>query len=98
LPNVEINEAGGLHAMNVGVHRRRPPKSFDADRVCDELGCETRLSVYNPRQLCWQHEPPRKYNPKVGRTRNSDRLRAPVDAAGPRIPPPTPIQNALASS
>ena len=25
------------------------------DRVCEEPGCTTRLSIYNMRSRCWQH-------------------------------------------
>lgn len=72
--NSPIDEVATLRAMNVGIHRR-PLKTFQANRTCEETGCDTRLSVYNPRQHCWQHEPLRTYHPKVGRTRNSDRTR-----------------------
>lgn len=71
--NPQMDQEVTLRAMNVGIHRR-PLKRFQADRTCEKPGCQTRLSVYNPRQLCWQHEPIRTYRPKVGRTRNSDRL------------------------
>lgn len=63
----------GLRAMQVGDYRR-PLKTFEADRTCEEPGCQTRLSVYNDRARCWQHEPARSYHPKVGRTRNTDRM------------------------
>jgi hypothetical protein len=35
----------------------RPSKSFGADRVCREPGCETKLSRYNNGKYCYQHEP-----------------------------------------
>jgi hypothetical protein len=33
----------------------RPSRTVDADRTCEEAGCETRLSRYNPKGRCWQH-------------------------------------------
>jgi hypothetical protein len=73
MPNGQSETGSSLRAMNVGIHRR-PMNTFRADRTCAEPGCETRLSVYNPRQRCWLHEPAHAYHPKVGRTRNSDRV------------------------
>jgi hypothetical protein len=35
----------------------RPSKSFGANRVGREAGCETRLSMYNNGKYCYQHEP-----------------------------------------
>jgi hypothetical protein len=35
----------------------RPSKSFGDNRVCREVGCETRLSKYNNGKYCYQHEP-----------------------------------------
>lgn len=33
----------------------RPSRTASAGRVCEALGCETRLSVYNSKRACWQH-------------------------------------------
>jgi hypothetical protein len=33
----------------------RPSTTFGEGRVCDELGCATRLSTYNAGGRCWQH-------------------------------------------
>lgn len=89
MPNVQTDDIASLHALNVGIPRR-PVKRFAPGRTCLEPGCTTRLSVYNPKRLCWQHEPVHTYRPKVGRTRNSDRLEATILGAGPLIPPPIP--------
>jgi hypothetical protein len=35
----------------------RPSRTFARGRVCDEDGCETRLSIYNEGRYCYQHEP-----------------------------------------
>lgn len=35
----------------------RPSRSFGKNRVCDEPGCKTRLSIYNRGKYCYQHEP-----------------------------------------
>jgi hypothetical protein len=33
-----------------------PSRAEGADgRICAQEGCETKLSVYNDRELCWQH-------------------------------------------
>jgi hypothetical protein len=41
----------------VGVGERGKTETFGDDRVCAHVGCGTRLSTYNPRSLCWQHDP-----------------------------------------
>jgi hypothetical protein len=35
----------------------RPSRSFKKGRVCGDPGCETRLSIYNKGNYCYQHEP-----------------------------------------
>jgi hypothetical protein len=35
-----------------------PPRSFPKGRVCNETGCETRLSIYHEGQYCYRHERP----------------------------------------
>jgi hypothetical protein len=35
----------------------RPSRSFGKGRVCNESGCETRLSMYNQGKFCSAHEP-----------------------------------------
>ena len=89
MPNAQTDDIATLHALNVGVDRR-PLKRSAPGRTCLAPGCDTRLSVYNPKWLCWQHEPVHTYRPKVGRRRNSDRLEAAIIEAGPLIPPPMP--------
>ena len=39
----------------------RRNRTYPPGRVCAELGCGTRLSVYNRSDRCWQHEPVRPY-------------------------------------
>lgn len=89
MSNGQINRVAGLKARSVGDHRR-PLKRFEVGRTCEEASCDTRLSVYNPKRLCWQHEPVHTYRPKVGRTRNSDRVDAITTGVGPYVPPPIP--------
>lgn len=31
------------------------------DRMCEWEGCSTRLSIYNPLGLCWQHQRPKRF-------------------------------------
>ena len=35
----------------------RPSRTFPRGRVCDEEGCETRLSIYNEGRFCSRHQP-----------------------------------------
>lgn len=35
--------------------------TYGRDRVCASSGCRTVLSVYNPAEFCWQHEPIRPF-------------------------------------
>jgi hypothetical protein len=42
----------------------RPTKQYTTDRVCDQAGCETKLSRYNKWNYCWQHEPVHAYVPR----------------------------------
>jgi hypothetical protein len=42
----------------------RANKKYTAGRVCAAAGCETKLSMYNKWQYCWQHEPVHSYVPR----------------------------------
>ena len=35
----------------------RPSKSFDQGRVCKDESCNTKLSIYNKRDHCFNHAP-----------------------------------------
>lgn len=37
----------------------RRPRTYAEDRVCQEEGCQTRLSRYNRSRLCYPHTPKR---------------------------------------
>ena len=40
------------------VHKLpKPNRTYDGGRVCAAEGCETKLSIYNKWEFCWQHEP-----------------------------------------
>ncbi len=39
----------------------RPNRTYASGRTCAEPGCETKLSMYNKWQFCWQHEPVHAY-------------------------------------
>lgn len=84
MPDPRTDRASAVRATGVQT-LPRPQPTFAEGRRCAEPGCRTRLSIYNPRERCWLHEPPRTYHPKIGRTRNSD-LKVP----GPVVPPPVP--------
>lgn len=36
----------------------RPSRRYAAGRVCAAQACGTRLSIYNPDDLCWRHRRP----------------------------------------
>ena len=50
----------------------RPNRTYSADRVCAAPGCETKLSMYNKWEYCWQHEPVHAYIPR-GKRRSKKR-------------------------
>lgn len=54
----------------------RRQKTFPSGRVCSQAGCDTRLSMYNARTECWQHEQIRPYVIRLGRRRRDDDARA----------------------
>ena len=35
----------------------RANRTYEAGRVCAAEGCQTKLSIYNRWEFCWQHEP-----------------------------------------
>ena len=39
----------------------RANKQYRADRTCASPGCNTKLSIYNKWEYCWQHEPVHTY-------------------------------------
>lgn len=47
----------------VGNHRCR---THPGDRICESNGC-TRLSIYNPSGLCWQHQGPTRFIQRANR-------------------------------
>lgn len=50
---VEERSVSGERITSADTPSRRAPKG----RVCDEVGCGTRLSVYNDGRYCSLHEP-----------------------------------------
>jgi hypothetical protein len=38
-----------------GARTSDRPQSFSVGRICDQPGCETRLSRYNPDKVCGVH-------------------------------------------
>lgn len=39
----------------------RANKRYQSDRSCAASGCNTKLSIYNKWDYCWQHEPVHTY-------------------------------------
>ena len=50
----------------------RANRTYSSGRVCAQPGCETKLSMYNKWQYCWQHEPVHAYIPR-GKRRSKKR-------------------------
>jgi hypothetical protein len=51
-----------LEYRGTQVHQLpRANRTYPDGRVCADPGCETKLSIYNRSDLCWQHEPVRPY-------------------------------------
>ena len=46
-------------------------QEYGGGRVCADPGCETKLSVYNKWDYCWQHEPVHAYVPRGKRKRRT---------------------------
>lgn len=47
----------GTQSVTDGVESR----TYGRNRHCQAQACETVLSVYNPAEFCWQHEPVRPF-------------------------------------
>jgi hypothetical protein len=65
---VRGEERISLRGVRAEGHRDRV-RRFASGRVCEEAGCTTRLSMYNPSPWCWVHDSPRRYFPVRGRPR-----------------------------
>ena len=39
----------------------RANRTYSAGRTCAAEGCQTKLSIYNKWEFCWQHEPVHTY-------------------------------------
>ena len=39
----------------------RANRTYEAGRTCAAEGCQTKLSIYNRWEFCWQHEPVHTY-------------------------------------
>ena len=62
----------------------RANRTYSTGRVCDEPGCETKLSIYNKWRYCWQHEPVHAYVP---RGKRKSKMAAEPPAGGRRHDP-----------
>jgi len=57
-----------------GARVRETPRrnqTYASGRTCEEAGCDTRLSIYNRSDFCWQHEPVRAYVARGKRKRRA---------------------------
>lgn len=68
--NLSIETADTLRGKtpSTGIRRNRV---YAGDRVCSARGCETRLSVYNASDECWQHTEVKPFVLQVPRRRRS---------------------------
>jgi hypothetical protein len=48
----------------------RANRTYSGGRVCAAEGCETKLSIYNGWEFCWQHEPVHTFISRGKRKRN----------------------------
>jgi len=39
----------------------RANRTYESGRTCAADGCQTKLSIYNKWEFCWQHEPVHTY-------------------------------------
>jgi hypothetical protein len=68
---------------STGIRRNRV---YAGDRVCSVRDCETRLSVYNASDECWQHTEVKPFVLQVPRRRRSRSApEAPDLPAPPRV-------------
>jgi hypothetical protein len=59
-PPIESREGAMAEPGYQGAHVRELPRAnrtYPGGRVCAAEGCETKLSIYNKWEFCWQHEP-----------------------------------------
>jgi hypothetical protein len=73
----ERTAAGSVQGTPIGAATAGRPRIVRTKRVCAEEGCETVLSCYNTRPMCWQHDPGGQYVLRVHdrrRERDSPRI------------------------
>jgi hypothetical protein len=71
-PRKEVSDVSEERFRGASVRTLpRPNKSYSEGRVCADPGCETKLSVYNKWDYCWQHEPVHAYVPRGKRKRRA---------------------------
>ena len=66
-----------FESAEIPIAVTQPPRIVRMKRVCAEEGCETVLSCYNTRPMCWQHDPGGQYVLRVHdrrRERDSPRI------------------------
>jgi hypothetical protein len=54
LTHASVEDGDPIRGVTAGG-APRPNPSFARGRVCERLGCETLLSVYNEHAFCWVH-------------------------------------------
>ena len=54
----QTNYEGSLAETQPPKHKL--PKTQDKGRVCEAFGCETGLSIYNPKTTCYRHQSPER--------------------------------------
>ena len=72
---------GAVRGSPVGSGAGNRPRVVKARRVCAHDGCETVLSCYNSRVLCWQHDPGAQYILRVHDRRKESRSAEATPAA-----------------
>jgi hypothetical protein len=61
-PRKEVNDVAEDRYRGASVRTLpRPNRQYEGGRVCAATGCQTKLSIYNKWEYCWQHEPVHAY-------------------------------------
>lgn len=55
----------GTH-VGSGSRKSKPIKTKEGRRTCSDRGCQTILSMYNPAEWCFTHEPKKYVDPTRG--------------------------------
>lgn len=58
---IVLNDERLILRGRLATMERHRCRTHPSDRLCESEGCGTRLSIYNPLALCWQHQRPTRF-------------------------------------